>query len=81
MTEDIQKLKERIAELENQNKIKIKNIIMEVQNDNILIIEVDLKQDFGKSQSGKTNIIASTGGFIPIPGAEGFSLNLNAVKK
>lgn len=44
-----------------------------------LVIEVDLTQDFGPSKSGKTNMVASTSGFIQV--APGVSLGLNVVKK
>lgn len=44
-----------------------------------LVITVDLTQNFGKSASGKTRIVASTQGNVTIPGApEGFKLGLNA---
>ena len=39
----------------------MKNVTMKVDGEK-LIIEVDLAQDFGKSASGKTTIIASTCG-------------------
>lgn len=38
------------------------NVKFEVKNDE-LILTVDLKQDHGKSKSGKTTTIASTHGF------------------
>jgi hypothetical protein len=48
---------------------------------NILTIKVDLSQDFGKSSSGKTNIIATTEGNISIPGKEEVKIGLNIYKK
>ena len=49
---------------------------------NILTITVDLSQDFGKSVSGKTTIIASTKGNIPIVGSiNGAIMGLNIYKK
>jgi galactitol-specific phosphotransferase system IIB component len=81
MTDDVKALKDRIAELE-ANQTKIKNIKTEVDKNGILTIEIDLTKDFGKSKSGKTIVVASTGGFAPIPDwKEGFALNLNVVKK
>ena len=35
---------------------------------NKLIITVDISQDFGPSKSGKTTIIASTEGNVPVEG-------------
>ncbi len=57
-----------------------KNCEMTVEN-NILTIKVDLTKDFGKSASGKTNIIATTEGNIAIPGAEDIKIGLNIYKK
>lgn len=45
-----------------------------------LVIEVDLTQDLGPSSSGKTNIIATTSGFVSVP-VDGVSFGLNVVKK
>lgn len=47
-----------------------------------LTLEIDLSQDFGKSASRKTTIIATTSGNVPIPGAlNGAVLGLNLYKK
>lgn len=35
-----------------------------------LTIEVDLSKRFEKSKSGKTTIIASSGGNVPVPGTD-----------
>ncbi len=43
----------------------MKNVEMKVEG-NILIIRVDLSKEFGQSSSGKTTIIASTEGNVPI---------------
>jgi len=43
----------------------MKNVQMTVDG-NILTIKVDLSKDFGPSSSGKTIIIASTEGNVPI---------------
>jgi hypothetical protein len=44
----------------------MKNIEMTVEGET-LIIKVDLSKDFGPSKSGKTIIVASTAGNVPIP--------------
>ncbi len=45
----------------------MKNVEMTVE-ENILIVTVDLKKDFGQSKSGKTIIVASTEGNVSVPG-------------
>jgi hypothetical protein len=45
----------------------VKNVKLSVSG-NTLTITVDLTQEFGPSSSGKTIIIASTEGNIPLPG-------------
>jgi hypothetical protein len=52
---------------------------MKVEN-NILTIQVDLTKEFGPSSSGKTIIIASTEGNVPIPGSEEAKIGLNVYK-
>jgi hypothetical protein len=47
----------------------MKNVKMEVKGD-VLTITVNLKQSFGKSKSGKSEVIASTGGNTNVPGRE-----------
>ena len=44
----------------------MKNVDMKVEGD-MLTIKVDLTKEFGPSSSGKTIIIASTEGNIPLP--------------
>jgi hypothetical protein len=46
---------------------------------NILTIEVDLSKDFGMSKSGKTKVIATTGGTMAI--GDGVLVNLNVNQK
>ena len=59
----------------------MQNVSMSVKG-NKLTIEVDLAQDFGKSASGKTTIIASTQGNQPVPGTNtGAIIGLNIYKK
>jgi len=57
------------------------NMKCSVKNDK-LTIEVDLTQDFGKSKSGKTTIIASSHGAELVAHEKGVvSVNLNVYKK
>jgi len=54
----------------------MKNVEFSVKGD-ILTITVDLTKEFGPSSSGKTIIIASTEGIVPLPGrAEVVGLNV-----
>ena len=54
------------------------NVEMKVEN-NILTLRVDLGEDFGRTKSGKTNIIGTSNGFQPVEDGKGtiFSLNVN----
>ncbi len=47
----------------------MKNVQMSVAG-NILTITVDLTKEFGPSSSGKTIIVASTEGNVPVPDRE-----------
>jgi hypothetical protein len=47
----------------------------------ILTIRVDLGKEFGPSSSGKTIIIATTEGNVPIPGRENIKVGLNVYRK
>ena len=59
----------------------MQNVTMNVKG-NKLTIEVDLSKEFGKSASGKTTIIATTGGNQPVPGTDtGAIVGLNIYKK
>lgn len=57
----------------------MKNIELKVEGDK-LIIEVDLKQEFGPSSSGKSVTVASTEGNIAVPGYEEVKIGLNIYK-
>ena len=57
----------------------MKNVEMKVEG-SILTIQVDLTKEFGPSSSGKTIIIASTEGNIPIPGHEEAKVGLNVYR-
>jgi len=56
------------------------NCTMSVSGD-ILTIEVDLSKNFGKSQSGKSNIIASTQGNQSVPDKPEIKIGLNVYAK
>jgi hypothetical protein len=58
----------------------MKNVDMVVEGD-ILTIKVDLSQQFGKSSSGKSIIIASTEGNQSIPGNDDIKIGLNIYTK
>ena len=54
----------------------MKNVTMKVVNGK-LVIECDLSKDFGKSKSGKSIVIASTGGNVNTPdGSAKIGLNV-----
>lgn len=55
------------------------NVDIQVK-DGKAIITIDLKAEHGPSKSGKTTIVASTGGNQQIPGTD-VTLGLNAYKK
>ena len=57
----------------------MKNIELKVEN-NELIIKIDLTQTFGESKSGKSIIVATTSGNIPVEGTEDIKLGLNCYK-
>jgi hypothetical protein len=52
------------------------NVTTSVSGDT-LIIKVNLKAPAADSKSGKTKLLASTGGFIDVPGADGAKVSLN----
>lgn len=57
----------------------MKNVTMK-QNGTKLTIEVDLSKDFGKSGSGKSIIIASTGGNVTTPNGDA-KIGLNVYRE
>ena len=58
----------------------MKNVEMQITGD-ILTIKVDLAKRFGKSSSGKNEIIASTEGNQSIPGMDEVKVGLNVYTK
>lgn len=45
-----------------------------------LILEIDLSKTLGPSKSGKTVLIATTSGNVPVPGAEDVRLGVTAYR-
>jgi hypothetical protein len=57
----------------------MQNVEFEVQ-ENRLVITVDLSQEQGVSSSGKSVIIATTGGTVAVPGWEEVKVGLNVYR-
>ena len=57
----------------------IYNVEFEVEGDQ-LIIRIDLNQELGVSSSGKSVIIATTGGNVAVPGWEAVKVGLNVYR-
>ena len=57
----------------------MQNVEFQVQG-NLLVITVDLAQELGVSASGKSIIIASTGGNVSVPGYEDVKVGLNVYR-
>ena len=55
------------------------NVELQVK-DSKLMITVDLSKSFGVSGSGKSTIIASTGGNVSVPGQESVKVGLNVYR-
>lgn len=55
------------------------NMTMAVKGDK-LTIEIDLSKEVGLSKSGKTIIVAGTGGNADIPEHDGFKVGVNVYK-
>lgn len=60
-------------------EVTMDNVHIEVK-DNKAVITIDLSKDFGTSKSGKTIVVATTRGNVPIPGAENIRLGINCYK-
>ena len=58
----------------------MKNIEMEVKG-NILTIKIDVSKRFGRSASGKTEIVATTAGAVSAPNFPDIKIGLNAFTK
>jgi hypothetical protein len=58
----------------------MKNVTLSVDK-NVLVIRVDLTQDFGPSSSGKTRIVATTAGNAEVPEHDDIKLGLNVYRR
>jgi len=45
----------------------MKNVEMSLVDKHFLVLRIDLQKEFGLSRSGRTVIIGSTGGSVPLP--------------
>ncbi|HEY6406504.1 MAG TPA: hypothetical protein VIY29_03440 [Ktedonobacteraceae bacterium] len=57
----------------------MQNVEFEVQGEQ-LVITIDLSQELGTSASGKSVIIATTGGNVGVPGWEDVKVGLNVYR-
>lgn len=64
---------------ESEVRMSGENVSMRVEG-SILVIEVDLSQSLGLSASGKSEIIASTGGNVGVPGQPEVKVGLNVYR-
>lgn len=56
-----------------------RNIKMALQG-KTLTLTIDLGHSLGKSKTGKSTLVASTGGNVSIPGSGGIKLGINCYK-
>ncbi|HZU01992.1 MAG TPA: hypothetical protein VFA10_20135 [Ktedonobacteraceae bacterium] len=54
----------------------MKNIVATIEG-NMLVLKIDLTKKFGPSKSGTSDIVASTGGNISVPGREEIKMGIN----
>ena len=71
----VQSMEDRQKELE----LMAKNIETRVQGDK-LVITVDLSKNYGLSSSGKSLIIATSEGNVPVPGREDIKIGVNVYR-
>ena len=57
----------------------MQNVKFQVEGDQLVIV-VDLSQQVGESASGKSVIIATTGGNVVVPGCEELKIGLNVYR-
>ncbi len=55
----------------------MRNVKMEVGKDEVLTITVDLKKEGEPSASGKSTVIGTTSGSVPVPGQPDVKVGLN----
>lgn len=69
----------KAAMASDKGGVPMQNVQFEVQGDQLVIV-VDLSQEFGESASGKSIIVATTGGNVSVPGHEEVKIGLNAYR-
>jgi hypothetical protein len=57
------------------------NLKIEVKGNQVIITILDHTKEYGLSASGKSKKVASTSGNIPVEGAEGLVIGVNAYRK
>ncbi len=57
----------------------MQNVTMQVDK-GILTIKINLGKDCGPSKTGKTRIVATSGGNVDVPGHPGVKLGINVYK-
>ncbi|HVU00076.1 MAG TPA: hypothetical protein VHE33_21435 [Acidobacteriaceae bacterium] len=57
----------------------MENIAFQLQGDQLVIV-VDLSHEAGESASGKSIIIATTGGNVSVPGHEDIKIGMNVYR-
>lgn len=57
----------------------MKNVSTKIEGKKLTIV-IDLDADHGPSKSGKTQVVATTGGNADVPGFPGFKLGINCYK-
>jgi hypothetical protein len=55
------------------------NVVFQVEGHRLVIV-VDLSQEVGESSSGKSIILASSGGNVSVPGFEDIKIGLNVYR-
>jgi hypothetical protein len=54
--------------------------VVATKEGNSVVIRIDLSKSLGRSKSGKSDMVASTGGNVLIPGTSGIKIGVNAYK-
>lgn len=57
----------------------MENITFQVEGDQLVLV-VDLSHEAGESSSGKSIIIATTGGNVSVPGHEDIKIGMNVYR-
>jgi hypothetical protein len=58
----------------------MKNVEMQLDG-KILVIKIDLSKELGPSASGKTTLVATTEGNVPVPGLDDTKIGVNVYRK